>query len=81
MLLNAGDFQRWLVGANSGAERDRAALGGFGMMQTLPTSNPWRGKRKERKPILSVEHPSAWLGPAKWKQLACGMWLKQPEGH
>lgn len=68
------------MGANSGAERDCTALGGFGMIQTLPMFNPWRREHKERKPILSVEHPSAWLGPSEWKQLACGMLLKQREG-
>ena len=81
MLLDAGDFRHWAVGANSEAERDCAALGGFGMMQTLPTFNPWRSEHKERKPILSVEHRSAWLGPSEWKQLACGMPLKQREGR
>lgn len=80
MLLNAGDFRRWPVGANLGAERDGTALGGFGMMQTLSMFNPWRREHKKRKPILSVEHPSAWLGPSEWKQLACGMPLKQREG-
>lgn len=71
MLLNAGDFRRWPVGANSGAERDFGRLWDDAHAAHV---NPWRGEHKERKPVLSVEHPSAWLGPSKWKQLACGMW-------